>query len=198
MKILVAALLLVGATALASDSEYFGRRLYRHAVDQAVEGYTMSCLSQEVRKGWFNRSREGYECKAFNSGAHFLLEATWNRKREQLRSIDIMSFNQEAYSTDEKIIGEKILNRVLATAAETYGVSCKQLHDSMAICSVSGWGDDGFCRYRMRFECTSADGKSGMMIKAVTDRETILGSSRAQIKRIFFRPFGEFKKKKND
>ena len=192
------ALVLFLSSVSASATEYFGRKLYNLAIVEAVEGYTMSCLSQDVKKGWFNRSTEGYECKAFNNTAHFMLESTWNRKRSQLRSISISPFNEDVYAADEKIIGEKILNRVLKTTEDTYGVNCKQLRDSFAICNIDNFSGSGFCRYRMRFECTNTDGKAGMMIKAVTERQTYIGSERAQIRRILFRPFGEFKKKKND
>lgn len=170
-------------------ADYAGRILYLQALDQVVVGYKMGCLQGKSGFQPFGRYREAYDCRKLvpNETPPVLkLQAVvrGGKKNPRLSALRLVALSGEAFDAREKIIGERVLDRVIGTIEERMRLTCEQNSNSIGLCT----GDSAipYCNYKLRFDCKRDDGKTAMKVSAwVNDSGTAL----PRIFRIGFRRF---------
>lgn len=182
-------------SALAGDkgvpplADYAGRAVYLQALDQVVVGYKMGCLQGKSGFKPFGRYREAYDCRKLvphETPPVLKLQAVvrGGKKNPRLSALRLVALSNEILDPNEKIIGERVLDRVIGTIEERMRLACEQKSSSIGLCT----GDMAvpYCNYKLRFDCKSGGGKTAMKVSAwVSDA----GTAPPHIFRIGFRRF---------
>lgn len=178
---------------------YTGRTLYLQALDQVVVGYKMGCRQGKSGFKPFGRYREAYDCrKLVPIAPHDMrrqesetppvlkLQAVvrGGKKNPRLSALRLVALSNEILDPNEKIIGERVLDRVIGTIEERMRLACEQKPDSIGLCT----GDMAvpYCNYKLRFDCKSDGGKTALKVAAWVNDS---GIASPRIFRIGFRKF---------
>ncbi|MBI2604517.1 MAG: hypothetical protein HYW49_00405 [Deltaproteobacteria bacterium] len=169
-------------------ADYAGRTLYLQALDQIVVGYKMGCRQGKSGFRPFGRYREAYNCRKLVPAApHDMrrqesetppvlkLQAVvrGGKKNPRLSALRLVALSGEAFDSREKITGERVLDRVIATIEERMNLTCTQKSNSIGLCT----GDPTipYCNYKLRFDCKNDEGMTAVKVAAwVNDSGTAL------------------------
>ena len=177
---------------------YNGKAIYIDALNEIVDGYKLSCTilpatSSPLRFHSFVESAECNSMKNDDSGTTVIKAVIQTSKTgARLRALKLDVSTTDVLKNSEEMVGETVLTRVLKSVENTYSLSCKQGHDSMAICSIS---DQPSCFYQMHFDCgdnpAAHASKNGMKIGVWV--ETGVGGGKTLVNKIVFHPYGNLK-----
>ena len=177
---------------------YNGKSIYLDALNEIVESYGLNCTTTSptstlLRFHSYVEKAECHSTKTSESGSTTLKAVIQtNMKSARLRSLKLDVSTSEVLRNSEEMVGETVLTRVLKSIESNYNLSCKQGHDSMAICSM---GDQSSCLYQMRFDCGDRPeahaSENGMKVGVWV--ETGVGGGKTLINKIVFHPYGNLK-----
>ena len=191
-----------GAQAAPQSSpplNYDGKAIYLRAVSEIVDGYNESCMLtlpaySRFRIHKFVETADCHSIKNADSGNTSIQAiVSYTKTTATLHALKLRIETAEVLKNSEEMIGESVLTRVLGAVEENYGLTCKQGHDSIALCSI---GEESACLYQMRFNCgdnpAARFSSNGMKINIWV--ETGVDGAKAQIHKIVFHPYGSLKK----